>query len=647
MARSFDGLRGVGIAALMSSAALAVPTLVPIGGDYNTVADFVRVVSASATGRSIDIVVIPSTYADTKAEAMENGDYELALEHVSQLEQACAATVDLARFPEGCRASLVDLWVRSDADDAAVAGALGSAELDGAFILGGDQEAGMLAMAGSAAERALAASYARGAVVGGTSAGNAVLSTTMSDGYTDYGDSSVALQLGAIDMWFGGADPLHRGLSFGSKRAVFDQHLYQRGRFGRLLNETARTADRFGGGGLLGIGVDLDTAPVVRDDRWISEVFGASSLSIIDFRTLGARWSWVDGDGRAVPNPTPETTPTAALSARNVLVHVLAPRQGPGGIAYELAQRTPVLDRTPVHYPGLRAPPLDLGDLRAARPLILGGDLSMGPTWPEDSKVLRELIARAGATGPMLVVAAGYTDPEAAQEDLGTYLEALALSGWTGATVTRVFPEPVSDAELARAAGVILLGADQGQLPALLADRRFERLVRGASRLAPVLMLERSIVAMAGDVYDGVDDAADWIDAWKESQANIQRGLGLVRASRPVAFEPRLQWDYRWGRLFGIPFAAPGRRPVALGISEGSAIVVTSCGATVVGLNPVIAVDTGASTFYHGSNGAFGVLNAVLDVYEPKSRGPRPPRAARTTSLLSRDSSDLPAARRR
>jgi cyanophycinase-like exopeptidase len=473
-----------------------------------------------------------------------------------------------------------------------------------------------------------------------------VLSYTMNDGYTEYGDSSVGLQLGALDLWYGDADPLHRGLSFGSRRAIFDQHLYERGRFGRLLNETAQTADHLGAGGLVGLGVDTDTAPVIRGDRHISEVFGTSSVTVVDFRSLGARWAWVDESGRPVSNPSPASTPTAALVAHDVLAHVLAPRQGRQTIGYELDRRAPVLDGARVPFPGIRPQSLGLRDLTAERPLILGGDLSVGPSWPEDSKVLRELIARAGSTGPMLVVAAGYADGEVAAADLAAYEEALTLSGWAGATVTKVFPAPVSDAELQGAAAVIFLGGDQGQLPGLLAQRSFERLLRAAAHRAPVTMLDRSIAALAGDVYDGVDDAADWIEAWKASQAQVQRGLGLVRSPRPVAFEPRLQYDYRYGRLFGIPFGSGGRRPVVLGISEATALVVTPTGASVIGQNPVIAVDTGPSTFYLGANGAFGVLNAVLDVYEPGSRRSRP-RPGRSTSLLSRDSSDRPASLRR
>ncbi len=42
-----------------------------------------------------------------------------------------------------------------------------------------------------------------------------------------------------------------RGLSFGSRRAIFDQHFHQRGRFGRLLNLTAQSVPRTGAAHLI------------------------------------------------------------------------------------------------------------------------------------------------------------------------------------------------------------------------------------------------------------------------------------------------------------------------------------------------------------------------------------------------------------
>ena len=54
--------------------------------------------------------------------------------------------------------------------------------------------------------------------------------------------------------WADSSDPRHRGLVFGSDRAIFDEHFDQRGRFGRLVNIVAQSADHFGGADRLGLG---------------------------------------------------------------------------------------------------------------------------------------------------------------------------------------------------------------------------------------------------------------------------------------------------------------------------------------------------------------------------------------------------------
>lgn len=594
------------------------PVLVPIGADYGSVGEFAKVVIANATGPSVDIAVLPSAYDEKKEKAIANGDYDLALEHVAELQTACNAIVNLQQFPSGCAVSLVDLWKKPDANDAPVVAALNAA--DGTFILGGDQAAAMKAIAGTKAERAMETSYWRGGVLGGTSAGCAVQSKVMNNGYTDYGDTSVALQLGAIDVWFGDSEST-RGLSFGSTRAVFEQHLYERGRFGRFLNLVAQTGSRLGHGGLIGVGSDIDTAGVVRNDQRISSVFGPTSISIVDFKTLNTSWAWVGTDGLPVPSPSPTSTPTAALSARNVLAHVLAPKANAAGnsrISYDFSNRRPTLNGQQVSAP---CTPGSSGNaMTSSTPLILGGDLSVGPNWPGDSAVLRSFIAAARPTGNVLIVTVGYERAKDAQDDIDAYTSSLVASGFTGTIVGKKNWENVTDNQLNNSAGVIMLAADQGALPGLMANPAFGTLVRSAKQRSGVLMLDRSMAALAGDIYDGIPDLADWIASFTSAQANIQPGLGLVNAQGQVAFETRLQYDYKHGRLFGVPNARRNSRPTTWGISEGTAVVITNSGATVVGANPVWRVDTKEATFYDGDNGAFGVLNAIIDVFEPRQR---------------------------
>src|SRR5262249_881833 len=139
------------------------------------------------------------------------------------------------------------------------------------------------------AEAALADAYARGVVLGGTSAGDNLESATMLAGFNHGYDTSTALQKAAPLIWWPGGSHHEHGLSFGSKTAVFDAHFYERGRLPRLLNVIAQTADRFGAAGLLGLGFDYGTGARVENDQTLTGVFGASSsLAAIDLRTAGA-----------------------------------------------------------------------------------------------------------------------------------------------------------------------------------------------------------------------------------------------------------------------------------------------------------------------------------------------------------------------
>ena len=155
----------------------------------------------------------------------------------------------------------------------------------------------------------MAAAYRRGVVFSGTSAGDAVESRNMIFGFTDTGSQDNELQQGSVLVWWGDDNDLERGLSFGSTATILDQHFYQMGRFGRLLNVVAQSDDRFGGASRLGAGVDLATGIRLINDALLSDVWGASSAAIIDGETAGATHSWKG--------------PQRTLSARGLLTHLI------------------------------------------------------------------------------------------------------------------------------------------------------------------------------------------------------------------------------------------------------------------------------------------------------------------------------------
>jgi cyanophycinase len=136
----------------------------------------------------------------------------------------------------------------------------------GFWFEGGDQRRIMEAFApqgkATPALEVIRGRFAAGAVVGGTSAGAAM----MSDPMIAEGSSLEALKAGKAT--------LEAGLGF-VKGVVTDQHFLKRGRFARLLLAMAQS------GAKLGVGVDEDTAVVIpANGAW--QVIGSSSVALFE-----------------------------------------------------------------------------------------------------------------------------------------------------------------------------------------------------------------------------------------------------------------------------------------------------------------------------------------------------------------------------
>ena len=152
---------------------------------------------------------------------------------------------------------------------------------DAIWLSGGDQSrlsAVLLADDGSATPmlEAMRRRYAAGAVIGGTSAGAAVMSNPMITG----GDSLAAL----IDM-DGAGEPLTIGAGLGFfAGGLVDQHFDERARLGRLLV----ALQRFESKRRLGFGVGEDTALVYDGSNNAITVVGTGHVTVVDARS--ARW---------------------------------------------------------------------------------------------------------------------------------------------------------------------------------------------------------------------------------------------------------------------------------------------------------------------------------------------------------------------
>ena len=139
----------------------------------------------------------------------------------------------------------------------------------GYWFLGGDQNRLAATLLGTRALDVIERRYQEGAVLGGTSAGAAVMTSEMLTGRQkpDKGETP-PIARGAID--------LGRGFGF-LPEAIIDQHFLKRARYNRLLSAVLDRPQ------LVGIGIDVETALQVRPDgRW--EVLGNSYVKIIDAR---------------------------------------------------------------------------------------------------------------------------------------------------------------------------------------------------------------------------------------------------------------------------------------------------------------------------------------------------------------------------
>ncbi|MBX6333423.1 MAG: cyanophycinase, partial [Gemmatimonadaceae bacterium] len=211
---------------------------------------------------------------------------------------------------------------REEAHRDSVAHLLDSAT--GIWFGGGDQVLLTRALQGTAVERAIHARYEAGAVVGGTSAGAAVMSTPMITGDERHrggarppADSTDAFLTIARDN-------IVTADGFGLlPDAIVDQHFVRRKRHNRLLSLVLEHPMR------LGVGIDESTALLVHPDgHW--SVLGASVAIVYD-----ARHSAI----------TPPGAP--ALGARDVVMHIL-----PAGSSFDPATGHAMLPSDAEHTTG-------------------------------------------------------------------------------------------------------------------------------------------------------------------------------------------------------------------------------------------------------------------------------------------------------
>jgi len=167
----------------------------------------------------------------------------------------------------GCGEARVLTIDRGQADSDSVLALL--AGVTGVFFSGGDQSRLTAVLKGTRVEDRLHQLYANGAVIGGTSAGAAVMSEVMITG-----DERRPVADSTFNQIT--ADNIVTAAGFGFiKTAIVDQHFVRRRRHNRLISLVLEQPK------LLGLGIDEGTALWVKPDQ-TCEVIGDNAVMVYD-----------------------------------------------------------------------------------------------------------------------------------------------------------------------------------------------------------------------------------------------------------------------------------------------------------------------------------------------------------------------------
>ena len=574
--------------------------LVPIGGAYEeaTLMLFAGQAAEHDSDGHVLIRVLPITYhrdAYSIGGRARRDNLALAQRRADQIEEACTA---VAAEGQTCEATAVDMMIHSDALDPAKVAELGP-DVDGFYILGGDQTIAMLIIANTPAEAALAAGVADGAAVGGNSAGAAVISRYMISGYIGAAFAWHGLHQGAIDLWYGPDDVAQRGLIFGQRQAVIDQHVLERGRTARLLQAMVEKPED-----KLALGYDWGTGGVIDETGMARDVAGWYAAIALDGETYGAAAA-----AQYVGDP-------AILAIHDVAYHVLPA----GPYAYDLTTRRPVVDGVAQDAPDISGRSFDhLKAPAGAGALFIGGDVAIDTR----GEVLTSFVGAANdAGGPVIVLATAPRQPRA----LGyarfwrNRLRGLGLNARPEMiTLTPDTDFAALGDRLAGAGAIFFTGNDQALMAELVAGMEAggaADALRAWWMDGGVLMADNAAAAALGVSMTaepsptGGNVEYQSSDTFLDGYLTMAPGLGLIDA----VIEPRVLYDYLYGRLVSHVMADPAT--VAVGVELGTGLWVTSDGVSVIGREAAFVVDGRyAQTMAVGDNGAFAATWLLIDTF--------------------------------
>jgi len=433
----------------------------------------------------------------------------------------------------------------------------------------------------------MTAAFEAGAVFGGNSAGDAVQSTDMINGYTGSNGPAESLRQGAVELCRdSGPTTCQGGMPFGFADVITDQHVFEYGRTGRSINVAVTSGKPV-------LGMDAATGAVVTNETILRDVTGDTLAYVIDPTAYGSTAAFGG--------------PNATLRTGDLAVHLL-----PDGAGFDFSTMTPSQGGVVQAKPSIAGRAYPSITAASSRPLYLAGGIVGAPAGAVTGAFVLDA---GGATARILVVAGGYAKHADARADAKAIAAAIAPSVAAATWMTLDGTLDASEASaLAAATGVIVTGEDRSLVGAALGEPEWAAIRSRFLAGSFTLLADDAFAAAAGSAYIASPVVAD-VEAGAIEDAigtpPIATGAGLASS---VTVEPRLLPDQHWPQLFQLARAEPGA--IALGIDVGTAVRVTGAGApTVVGGSAVVAVDSSRATFATGENDAIGASWLLLDTF--------------------------------
>lgn len=457
---------------------------------------------------------------------------------------------------------------------------------DGIFLRGGDQWQYVNLWRGSLVAQAIREVYARGGVIGGTSAGEAVLGEIVFDAR----QASVAPRTALRDPYVAGITLTDDFLGLGPG-LIADSHFFERGRLGRLPAFLA-FYKQSSGREITGVGVEYGTAFAIGPDG-IGEAMGSGTVSIL----------------RYTPDSRTQLASGSPLSMRDLRLDQLT-----AGARYSLTDGTvsPPPDATPYDPVPCPDPP---------RPVILDGGNALSEWSLAAGSLARfqSLLTSPDDTVAIITSSAGVT--------VATNVAAVLAGRSVHAKVLVISDAMKDDAAFAgvlgTCRGIVFCGNRVDSLagflgPSTLAGQAYRN---AAGFRSPLLFLSDDAM-LAGD--QGVGQMYQSIYGAYYGYLVPVAGLGVLPGFRciPRLYEASDYVDNRASALFWS--MVQGRAAIGLLLDNASYVTVANGAIAVSGATPVMVVDARRAT--HRSVPAFkdpgkatprqlgGIIGARFDV---------------------------------